>query len=130
MNAPAPRGPTPQQWARINTQAADLGRKIDAIARFFWGRIQTSGDWEGGMPPDWDELATLDDEESGWPSYRREMIQKASELVTMETDARAELIRLLAEPRYEPRCPTCGARELAHCVGTKRGQVCEWEKRR
>lgn len=29
-----------------------------------------------------------------------------------------------------PRCPTCGARELAHCVGTKRGQVCEWEKRR
>lgn len=33
-------------------------------------------------------------------------------------------------PSDEPRCPTCGARELAHCVGTKRGQVCEWEKRR
>lgn len=33
-------------------------------------------------------------------------------------------------PSDEPRCPTCGARELAHCVGTKRGQVCEWENRR
>lgn len=33
-------------------------------------------------------------------------------------------------PAPEPRCPSCGAREQQHCVGIKRNQPCEWEKRR